>query len=377
MKKTIALSGLVLAASFCLQFGAEGSTVAAWGTSAVVPCPEDLTNAIAISAGLNHALALRADGTVRAWGENGDHQTDVPAGLTDVVGIAGGFQHSVAVRRDGTVVGWGRNNYGQRNAPAGLTNAIAVAAGLYRSLALTADGRVWNWGQYFDPSQGIFLPLPVPQSLTNAMAIAAGDDHDVFLLRDGTVVCWGVDDWGQIDVPAGLTNVVAVAAGGNGSMALKSDGKIVRWGYQQGDPPTSATNGMAIAIGQGHNLILTANRKVVAWGRESEGQTTVPPGLTNVTAISAGRFYSLALVGDPVVDSPPPRPVPTGSQWSNGVFRVTVTTVQGKSYRLECRTGLGDTGWTALSAMTGNGSDVELRDEGATDGQRFYRVRAE
>jgi len=51
-------------------------------------------------------MALKADGTVVAWGDNGEGQADVPAGLTDVIAIAAGLSHSVALKSYGTVVAW-------------------------------------------------------------------------------------------------------------------------------------------------------------------------------------------------------------------------------------------------------------------------------
>ena len=37
---------------------------------------------------------------------------------------------------------------------------------------------------------------------------------------------------------------------------------------------------------------------VIAWGDNVDGQSTVPSGLSGVTAIAAGELYSLALTGD-------------------------------------------------------------------------------
>jgi hypothetical protein len=42
-------------------------------------------------------LALRADGTVVVWGNNGYGQNDVPAGLSGVIGIADGSDHCLAI----------------------------------------------------------------------------------------------------------------------------------------------------------------------------------------------------------------------------------------------------------------------------------------
>ena len=85
-------------------------------------------------------MALRADGTVVVWGDNGFGQTNVPPGLSNVVAIAAGFYHCLALRNDGSVVAWGWNNNGQTNVPAGLSNVVAIAAGGYQSLALLGAG---------------------------------------------------------------------------------------------------------------------------------------------------------------------------------------------------------------------------------------------
>ena len=78
-------------------------------------CPSTLTDAVAIAAGAYHNLAIRANGTVVAWGADDYGQTNVPAGLSGVIGIAAGTWHSVALRADGTVAVWGDNSFGQTN----------------------------------------------------------------------------------------------------------------------------------------------------------------------------------------------------------------------------------------------------------------------
>ena len=53
---------------------------------------------VAIAAGDEHTVALKQDGTVVAWGDNGYGQTKVPAGLSGVVAIAAGVGHTVALK---------------------------------------------------------------------------------------------------------------------------------------------------------------------------------------------------------------------------------------------------------------------------------------
>lgn len=47
-------------------------------------------------------MALRADGTVVAWGDNSYGETNVPPWATNIVGIAAGSEHSLAVPGGGT-----------------------------------------------------------------------------------------------------------------------------------------------------------------------------------------------------------------------------------------------------------------------------------
>ena len=262
------------------------SPVVAWGgsSSGQTNVPAGLSNVVAVAGGRMRSLALRADGTVVAWGDN----PFVPAGLTNVVAVAGS-SHSLALREDGTVVAWGFNWYGQTDVPAGLTNVVAVAAGEAYSLALLANGTVAAWGL-----------ADVPSGLSNVLAVAAGDRHSLALRADGMVVAWGNNDQGQTTVPSGLSNVLAVAAGDGHSLALVANGTVVAWGGNsvgQTNVPAGLSNVVAVAAGALHSLALRADGTVVAWGDNSYGQTMVPSALSNVGRVAGGGFHSLALLG--------------------------------------------------------------------------------
>ncbi|WP_370657447.1 hypothetical protein [Deinococcus sp. KNUC1210] len=62
---------------------------------------------VAVSTNSGYCLALKANGTVVAWGTNDYGQTAVPAGLNGVVAISAGLLHAAALKSDGTVVAWG------------------------------------------------------------------------------------------------------------------------------------------------------------------------------------------------------------------------------------------------------------------------------
>jgi hypothetical protein len=78
----------------------------------------------------------------------------------------------------------------------------------------------------------------------------------------------------------------------------------VAWGQNadgQTNVPPGLTNAVAAAAGAYHGLALRADGTVAAWGRGADGQTNVPPGLTNAVAIAAGWYHSLALRADGTV----------------------------------------------------------------------------
>src|SRR4051812_4622060 len=121
-----------------------------------------------------------AAGTVIAWGNNNDLQSQIPPGLISATKVAAGALHSIALKSDSTVVSWGSDSFGQTNTPANLSNVVAISAGATFSLALKNDGSVVQWGSLLTGAPGI----------TDGTAIAAGWDHALALKADGTVLVW-------------------------------------------------------------------------------------------------------------------------------------------------------------------------------------------
>lgn len=361
-----------------------------------------------ISSGFTHSLALRADGTVWAWGFSGflgntadtTHQSSplqVLGGesgspyLSDIVAISVGESHSLALRSDGTVWSWGFGEYGQlgigttyneltpvqvlggESGGAYLTDIIAVSAGLWHSLALRADGTVWTWGfnrhgqlgnQATVPRENELLPIQVVGGateeafLTDIIAISAGDNHNLVLRADGTVWAWGcrrnfqhgglppqtysitnsavtipiqVGSGGGVIDDEFLTDIIAISAGDAHSMALRADGTVWGWGgssaqsrprqvFSDANGDTPLTDIIAISAG-GHSMALRADGTVLAFGSNTRGQiglgdvparqvtspaqVLVDPAegtyLSGVIAISAGPHASLVLMYDGTV----------------------------------------------------------------------------
>jgi hypothetical protein len=286
------------------KLGLAQSNVVAWGNDnyGKTDVPAGLTDAVAVTGGFSHSLALRFGGMAVAWGDSRYGQTSIPPELTNAVAIAAGAAgfYSLALRPNGHLVAWPSSNSVAIHLPNDLTNAVAIAAGTDHALALRADGTVSVWGENY------FGQLGLPPSLTNVVAIAAGDLHSLALKADGTVVAWGgPNSCGELYAPPDLTNAVAIAAGGAQSLALKPDGTVVAWGCTDPVPP-SLTNVVGIAAGSLHVLALRTDGTIAAWGDSGSGQASVPLGLTNAVATAAGAYDSLALIGSgpPFITTP-------------------------------------------------------------------------
>ncbi len=140
----------------------------------------ELTDVLVVSAGACSSLALKSDGTVWAWGQNstgqlGDGTTShratpvrVQMGDGRAIAIAGGHDFSLALKANGSVWAWGDNSKGQLGtdipylgdiAPlpvgvSGISDVVSISAGVYHSLASKSDGSVWGWGYNNDGQLG-------------------------------------------------------------------------------------------------------------------------------------------------------------------------------------------------------------------------------
>ncbi len=348
--------------------GAPSLQIPPIGSGFVELAGQTLSNVVRIAAGAEHSLALRADGTVAAWGDNTCGQTNISVGLNGARAIAAGAYHSLALNADGTVVAWGRINERQCLTPPALTWSGAISTGIDHTMALNADGTVVGWG-----GLGYTGDTGIPASWTNAVAIAAGGSYlaghsySLALQANGKVVGWGDNFYGQTNIPVGLTNVLAIAAGDYSCLALKANGTVVGWGdntYGQTNIPTGLGNVVAIAQGgyfddaadhyYYHCLALKVDGTVAAWGDNSLGQSSIPAGLSNVAAIAAGMDFDLALKSDGTVvgwgdNSSGQTNIPTGL--SN-----VVAIAAGTDFNLALKSdgtvvGWGDNSWGEVSAV--------------------------
>ncbi len=234
----------------------------------------------AMATGFGHVLLLTEEGTVYAWGRNGNGQIGngkrknvqepylLP--LENIVQIAGGGKFSLALAEDGTLWGWGDNEhhaispsketiiYTPVEIEYGDIQIASIDACGGSVVLLDTAGTLWTWGRNdfhqlgYDTNkkpttapQAVPLPLPVKY-------VAAYSSQTYAILEDGSLWSWGNNSYGQLGhgfrssategiLPAQAwdKDVVLVQGGSLFCLALLSDGTVLSAGIskfgQQGE----------------------------------------------------------------------------------------------------------------------------------------------
>ena len=187
-----------------------------------------------VSAGLFYAAAIKTDGTLWLWGFNfygnlGDNTTTNRSSPvqtvvfgTNWVQVACGQYVTAAIKTDGTLWTWGQNGYGNlgdntttpRSSPVQTvafgTNwkSVAVTSITQTSnmtaAAIKKDGTLWTWGRNNNGQLGDNTttnrssPVQTITFASNWKQVSCGYGYMAAIKNDGTLWSWGLGTSGQL-----------------------------------------------------------------------------------------------------------------------------------------------------------------------------------
>lgn len=259
---------------------------------------------IGVGGRFSHALIIRCDGSLWAWGSNdagqlGDGTTisqNRPVHIMDSVAmVTGGISHSVALKTDGSLWAWGSNNHGQlgdgttesRLAPVKIMDSVVYISAFYRqTFAIQDDGSLWAWGRNDEGQLGdgtrVDRHVPV-KTMDSILSVSAGSHHGMAIKTDGSLWRWGVVGRPRVLSPtpikimdsaayvqSGIFTSVIIDADGNFYLidALNSRGEIA-------SPVKMLDSVVAYAAERGASgsfFAIQDDGSLWAWGNNMSGQ---------------------------------------------------------------------------------------------------------
>ena len=257
------------------------------------------------------SLATKTDGTLWAWGANGNGELgqnsevkrsspiQIP-GTTwgQYMETTGGSVFSL--RTDGTLWAWGRNTSGygrlglndknSRSSPTQIPGTWSnINANGFATMATKTDGTLWTWGNSNVGQLGLNGPVntnysspkQVGTDTTWSTSMAGGGNWQTAIKTDGTLWIWGYNNKGQL----GLNENGGPGAGLSGAKSSPVQiGTATTWSK------ITSTNSSAVAI--------KTDGTLWSWGQNNQGQLginneadrsspTQVPGTTWANVLSA------------------------------------------------------------------------------------------
>ncbi len=321
-------------------------------TNRSVPTLISSTIWLEIAGGNEHALAIRADGSLWSWGGvsgagpqgHGDRSTRrVPTRVgteSNWTAVSAGPHHSLAIRSNGTLWSAGGNDRGQlaypdvNPVPIATGGVKSFSAGTWYSHFIKQDGTLWAVGSNVNVhGDGTSTRRPMPIQIgtdTDWQTLSTGQAFTFALKTDGSLWAAGLNSNGQLGdgttvtrsafTRIGTATWAKVAGGLNHALGIQTDGSLWAWGLnsssQLGDGTTTnrltpvrigtANDWADVEAGELHSVALKTNGTLWTWGGNTSGQLgngsfashTSPVQLSGAavwTKISAGTNCTLAL----------------------------------------------------------------------------------
>ena len=310
-----------------------------------------------ISAGYNHAIAVKANGELWGWGRLECTSPDIPNAtdsllwqptvfqLWPVKSASAGLTHNVFIDEDDEIYTWGLQYCGEMGSSTivpydypkyvGMSSQAVIAAGMQTTAVIEENGNLIMMGRndYGQQGNGNTSPVSVTSNIKSigVSQVALGYGTTFALCNSGDLFGWGHNNWHQLspehtknllDVTYLMSDVRYVAASRWDEFVaavIKNDNSLWMWGKDSSgrlggqqdlpiDKPVKLMDDvLSVSIGTDVVAAIKTDNSLWMWGTGSsgelangkQGQELSPQKVVDdVMAVDIGGNFVVALKTD-------------------------------------------------------------------------------
>ncbi len=271
-------------------------------------------NALEISVGSTFGVGIDRNGKLYQWGKPVKKMVATfPKEEGKYTMVSAGKDHALAIKEDGTLITWGNDRHNLAKIPRELTQGDPIKqiyAGDQFSLALKEDGNMYFWG---NSSLITMTQNSIGRKIQGQIqSFVASSDNVIVVLNDGSLNVLGIKGTPVHRVPEEVQgNVKQLALTKDAALALTTDGKLHVWGQDRNGllniPEEITGNIKEIGRGRNHFVVVDEQNQVFGWGSNYLGQINIPTSLAkgslDINHMSSDYYQNYAILENGKVET--------------------------------------------------------------------------